>query len=255
MCYNIVTMDSFDFNEYSEKSREVLVRVLEEIREQFLVGNESPQFWFYLNRMEDKSLTESIVEKWLLVLSDKGILHYYKPNYSEWEEAVVFNHKRLEERYEWNPQIITSYILNRSPDPHSRPNFVLDIYDTNIAKLIDTLSRKSVWGKFSIDTLGRFYYDDTLLDGINSSPLKKTILSEFLLADKHTVSANKIEKVVAKDKDEGEGEGEEASNRRNRNISEINKELRSVSHDIDIKTHKSNHKADCYELIITEESV
>ena len=251
MCYNIVTMDSFDVNEYSEKSREVLIKVLEEIQEQFLINNKSSQFWFYLNRMEDKSLTEFIVEKWLQALANKGILHYYKPNYSEWEETVVFSHKRLEEKYEWNPQMTTSYILNRSPDPHSRPSFAIDVCNTDLDKLIDSLKRNTVWGKFSGDKLGRLYYDCILLNDINNSSEKRAILGEFLLADKHTVSASRVEELIVKDSDEGT----ETNKRRNRLISEIGKELRKASHDINIDSYKVGHKVDYYELIVTNKSV
>ena len=76
-------MDPFDVHEYSEESREVLKKVVEEIREQFLDNNKSKQFWFSLSQVSGESLREPITRKWFGVLSRKGILHYYEPNYSE----------------------------------------------------------------------------------------------------------------------------------------------------------------------------
>ena len=262
MCYNIVTMDSFDVNEYSEKSREVLIKVLGEIQEQFLMNGESSQFWFYLNRMEDKSLTEFIVEKWLQALSNKGILHYYKPNYSEWEEAVVFSHKRLEEKYEWNPQMITSYILNRPPDPRFRPSFALDVRDIDLDKLIDLVKKKRVWGKFTLDNADNYRYDGVLLTDINKSRANKMVFGKLLEAEDYIMSPRDILRILfAIDLQDGKvNEGEEEdfirdaanSTRPSKVISEIKISLRKVSHKIDIEPEYSGRNVSYYKLITLE---
>ena len=234
------TMDSFDVNEYSRESREVLKKVAEEIREQFLAGGSSRQFWFYVSQASNKGLTESVVQKWLNVLSSKGILHYYKPDYSELERATAFERHCLGEKYEWGPQVITPFVLGFSP--HSAPNFAIDLYDTDFPRLFKLISMDKLWGNFRRDRMDRLYYGDVLLGGINHSPLRKEILSELLIADEHIVPAEKVMSILSVDDDDRE--------KRNRIMSEIKKELRSVSHDIDIKTHRVGRSVDYYELII-----
>lgn len=257
-------MDSFDINEYSEKSREVLIKVLEEIQEQFLTNGESSQFWFDLNRVTDKSLTEPIIEGWLQVLSNEGALHYYKPTYSEGEEAVVFETRRLMESYKWSPQMATSYILNRSPDPHFRPSFALDIRDTDLPLLIEIVSGKIRWKNFRQDgPFEDYFYDDVRLEKINSSPALKAILRKLLTTKWHTITPEEIlrisfEEEVRKGKateDEEENYIKDPSNKTKpaKLISRLKTHLRSASHDIDIESdYKGTSSLVCYRLTVKQ---
>ncbi len=241
-------MDTFNANEYSEKSREVLKKVVEEIREQFLVGGSLRQFWFYTVRIPDKTLTEPIIQKWFEVLSSKGILHYYKLDYSELGQATTFERRYLEKDYNWEPSLITQFILGFPP--HLAPSFVLDIYDTDLDKLIRQLQKDRVWGKFQKDLLDRYSYDGTLLIGINNSPLRKAVLEEFLLANEHTVSAKRVEEIISQFSSR-----EVDDHVRSDTISETKKALREVSHEIDIASSKAKHKVDYYQLVINKQSV
>lgn len=246
VCYNMETMDSFNVNEYSEKSREVLRRVVEEIREQFLDNNKSRQFWFNLSQVSDELLSEPIIRKWLNVLSRKGILHYYEPNYSEVEKAIAFSQNYLEENYNWEPTIISSYILELSS--RIAPCIALDVYDTDFDKHLKLIQMNTVWDRFQRDRLGNYFYDGNELTEINRSPTYKIVLGEFLKTDAHTLSVDEVTRLVVSDDDDDY----DSNARRNRVISALNKGLRSVSHNVEIKTHKSGHSADYYTLVVVE---
>lgn len=237
-------MASLNFNEYREESREVLSKVLEEIREQFLDNNKSKQFWFSLSQVSDESLREPIIRKWFGVLSRKGILHYYEPNYSEVEKAIVFSQNHLEENYNWDPIIISSYILELSP--HAIPCIALDVYDTDFDKQIKLIQMNTIWDRFQRDRLGNYFYDGNELTEINKSPTYKDVLGEFLKTDVHTLSVDEVMRLVASDDDNDY----DSNTRRNRVISALNKGLRSVSHNVEIRTHKSGHSADYYTLVV-----
>ncbi len=239
-------MDTFNLNEYSERSREVLGKVVEEIREQFLDNNKSRQFWFNLSQVSDESLRESIIRKWLSILSHKGILHYYEPNYSDVEKAIVFSQNYLEENYNWEPTIVSSYILEFSP--HATPCIALDIYDTNFDKQIRLIQMNTIWDRFQRDRLGNFFYDGNELTEINKSPTYKNVLGGFLKTDAHTLSVDEMMRLIASDDDNDY----DNNARRNRVVSALNKELRGISHNVEIKTHKSGHSADYYTLVVAE---
>lgn len=235
-------------NEYGEKSREALRKVVEEIREQFLVGGSLRQFWFYTTRISDKTLTESIIQKWLEVLARNGLLHFYRLERTELEEAIAFSQRYLEKGYDWDSQMVTQFVLGFPP--HLAPSFALDIYDTDLDKLISQLQKNRVWGKFQKDLLDRYSYDGTLLIRINNSPLRKAVLEEFLLADEHTVSAKRVEEIISQFSSR-----EVDDHVRSDTISETKKALREVSHEIDIASSKAKHKVDYYQLVINKQSV
>ena len=239
-------MDTFNLNEYSERSREVLIKVVEEIREQFLDNNKSKQFWFSLSQVSDESLREPIIRKWFSVLSRKGILHYYEPNYSEVEKAIVFSQNYLEKNYNWDPTIVSSYILELSP--HATPCIALDVYDTDFDKQIKLIQMNTIWDRFQRDRLGNYFYDGNELTEINKSLTYKNVLGEFLKTDAHTLSVDEVIRLVVSDDDNDY----DRDARRNRVISALNKGLRSVSHNVEIRTHKSGHSADYYTLVVTK---
>lgn len=239
-------MASLDVSEYGEESRDTLKKVLEEIREQFLDNNKSKQFWFSLSQVSNESLREPIIRKWFGVLSRKGMLHYYEPNYSEVEKAIVFSQNYLEENYDWEPTIVTSYILGLSP--HATPCIALDIYDTDFDKQIRLIQMNTVWDRFQRDRLGNYFYDGNELTEINKSLTYKNVLGEFLKTDAHTLSVGEVMRLVASDNDNDY----DKDARRNRVISALNKGLGSVSHNVEIKTHKSGHSADYYTLVVTK---
>ncbi|MBR3131018.1 hypothetical protein IKG31_00360 [Candidatus Saccharibacteria bacterium] len=236
-------MIPFDMNEYSEGSRKVLKKVVEEIREQFLVNGRSCQFWFHPTQVGDETLTEPIILKWLRVLSEKNLLHFYRPNNTfEYEQSLALCQGHLGEDYGWNPQMMVPFVSGFPPD--SFPAIALDIYDTDLDQLIESVLKKKLYGKFQKDNLGSYYYDGALLTGINNSPLREAVLEEFLLADEHTVSAKGIEGVISRFRDEVDDPA------RNDAISETKKALRDVSHEIDIASHKAGRRVDYYELIV-----
>ena len=239
-------MDTFDLNEYSERSREVLIKVVEEIREQFLDNNKSKQFWFSLSQVSNESLREPIIRKWFSVLSRKGILHYYEPNYSEVEKAIVFSQNYLEKNYNWDPTIVSSYILELSP--HATLCIALDVYDTDFDKQIKLIQMNTIWDRFQRDRLGNYFYDGNELTEINKSLTYKNVLGEFLKTDAHTLSVDEVIRLVASDDDNDY----DRDARRNRVISALNKGLRSVNHNVEIRTHKSGHSADYYTLVVTK---
>ena len=236
-------MTSFDFNEYSEEGRRVLKKVVEEIREQYFASGLLPQFWFHPAQASDRTLTEPIVQKWLQVLAEKGALHFYKPPYGsfEYEQALALGHGCLNEDYAWERHMLTPFITGFPPD--SFPGFALDIYDTNLDQLIESASKKTILGKFQKDSLDRYSYGGAPLIDINNSPLRKAVLEEFLLADKHTVSAKRVEEILSRSYENVDDHA------RSRVISETRRALRGVSHEVDIVSHKVGHRVNYYELI------
>lgn len=223
-------------NEYNEKNRAILKEVLEEIKEQFLIAGGSRQFLFYSERVSERKLTEPIIHKWLQVLSNKGVLHFYKPVNYEMEQSAALERRCLLETYNWTPQTTTLFALGPAP------SFVIDICETDLNQLIRLISKERLWESFYKDKLDRFYYDDKPLTKINSSKTYKLILGELLIADEHTLTAKEVMELLSDDDIQ----------KRNRVVSDIRKSLRSASREINIESHKTGRSVDYYRLTIRQ---
>lgn len=234
-------MNSFNVNEYDEDSRKVLVKILREIREQFLVGGGYTQFWFHPTQVSDTTLTEPIIQKWLQVLSNKGVLYFYWPsNGFEYEQNLALFQHRLGDNHKWQSQMFSPFVSGFPP--HSFPSFAIDIFDTDLGKLIDLVFKENMWGKFYKDSLSNFYYDATPIDDVNCSQNRKTLLEKFLSSKDHKLSTKEIMTVLSTDD----------NMTKNRTISGIRKALRTVSHEVEIKSHMSGRSVDYYELTLAK---
>lgn len=255
-------MDSFDTSEFTEESRKILGSVLREIKEQFLVNGRREQFWFDASQVMDNDLTEPIIRKWFQVLSNKGVIHFYRPSHSfEFEQSLAMARHYLEKGYEWEEEMLNPVIFGFAPLPY--PSIAVDILGNDLDKLIQSVSMDRVCNRFYVDKGGKFYYDNTLLTETNSSSLKRAILHEFLLSDTHMVSAKRIMELLIEDEERVSRkslseddrrifiEDSDNQNKRNRLMSEIKRELRRISHEVEIKTYKQGHKADYYQMILS----
>lgn len=241
-------MNPLNFNEYSDDSKKELMKVVNEIREQWLVNGRTNQFWFYPSMMSDKKLTEQVTIKWLSALSRKGILYFFRPHQDYATITSIALAKRnkdgkrtwkMDGGHEWGDNLYFELLFNASPG--SYPGIAIDILDCDLDKLGQAISSKNLWSKFSVDEMGRYYYDGIELIGVNKSNNCKKLLSELLLSDDHSIAAEEASSLLS---DDGTGE------KRNAIKCELTKALRDVSHEIDIKTYKCGHRADRYELTI-----
>ena len=71
-------MNSFDTSMYDDVSRAELLAVIRAIRGQYYTNGCFEQFWFLPSQLSNITLTEPIVVKWLLVLPNANMLHFYK---------------------------------------------------------------------------------------------------------------------------------------------------------------------------------
>lgn len=239
-------MIQFDASEYSEESRRVLHKVVEEIREQFFVGGRRTQFWFYPTQVTDTSLTEPIIQKWLTVLSSKGLLYFYRPATGfDFEQALAVSQGRMSDGYNWQPHMMMPFISGFPTD--SFPGFAVDILATNLDELLNAVSRKMIFAGIHKDKLGQFYYDGTPLVQINNSPLRRALLDGLLTADKHTLSREELLHIMASfDSDDSDNNA-----KLTQNVYLINKEIFSTSnHKVSLLSHLSGRTADYYFLQI-----
>lgn len=238
-------MDGYSFNEYDDDSKSVLIKVVKELKEQWLANKCQPQFWFYATRVSNKELTEQIIIKWLMVLANKGVIHFYKPTI----DTVLLQSFMIEKSPEWTIDSTHNWdwrgylsysLMVDAPTDHN-PGIAVDILESDFDLLIQILSQKRTWGKFSIDRHGRYSYDRVLLTSINNSEARRIVLGELLSAKDHILSAQEIDRIIS---DDGTGE------KRRKVTSELNIELKKISREIDIKTVMRGQKANHYELVV-----
>lgn len=241
-------MNSFDTSMYDDVSRAELLAVIRAIREQYYTNGRFKQFWFLPSQMSNITLTEPVVVKWLLVLSNANLLYFYKPNNGiEFERSLALSQHRLGDNHMWGEQIFTPIISQFSAS--SSPIIALDIYDTDLDSLLENVSRKRFFGSIYVNDFGQFYYENIPLKNINNSPLRKAILGGFLSKDNHVLSTREIMDIL-KSFDEEDYDNDD---KRNENLHKIRKNLFSVSqHKVNILSYKNGHRIDYYELISQE---
>lgn len=229
---------SFNFNEFDDKSKGALIEVVKEIREQWIIDGCYSQFWFYASQSSNTEITESIALKWLRVLKGKNIIYYYKPSFDlDILSSIAIARQQIDPNHKWDERIGASLLLN--PPADSRPGVAIDTLGVDFDQLLDAISATNVWGKFRLDSIGRYFYGNIELTTINNSIRLKTLLGELLAAKDHTITRDMFETVFAGDMD---------GKKRRQIVYELGLGLSEASHNIVIESGKSGRKVTYYKL-------
>lgn len=242
----------FDFNEFSDNSKDELIKVIKELQTQWVANNYQPQFWFFGERTSDNSLSEQVIIKWLKILNTKKCIHYFKPSTLSnlFLQYFMANSDTLSplsldpgHNWDWHGYLNVSFFDDdiNSPDDKECRAIAIDTLGNDINKLIELVKSKSIWGKFTQDRANRLLYDGVLLSEINSSKACKDVLIELLLADDHTLTSEQIDTIVSSD-----GTNE----KRNTVTSKLRRNLRAISHDLQLDTAKEGHRVSSYKLVM-----
>lgn len=227
----------FVFDEFDDESKAELLKIVKAIREQFIINGRNEQFWFQPTRVSDSGLTEQVIIKWLHVLEQKRVMHFCIP---EGDEDSL---RRKDGLHDWSRLRAP---LETGLEPLAwpgcyKPGIAIDTLYSDLDMLIGVLSSKKTWGKFSLDSNNRYLYDGVELTKVNKSDAYRALLSGFLAADNHILSAEEVNAIV---RDDGTGQ------RRRKYTSELGIALRKASHDINVVTTRKGKDADHFQLTI-----
>lgn len=232
-------MTQFTIHQLDAASKQELIRVVRELREQYIASGCSATFYFLPSRVSDDKFSEPTLSKWLAILSNNDFIRYSKSFF----DNVIFDSNAPSVALGLSQKYTIQTIPSSTPYPQSldqESGFIVTILNRSFDQIIDTIQANNSWGKFFLDKVGRVHYDGALLpNSINGSYSHKNILIDLLMARDHTITADETDKYFPND---------DNNVNRNNHISLLGRTLKSIDRSLGIETTLEGNRSKYYTL-------